>query len=90
MVIWCGEKEIVVHFKGGSLMKKLKKESLQEIWNMKNMSVKECMLHISSHPDLKFLLTSAGVFWLIRMSLTITILGNVIYYAIRIFNLVLN
>ena len=70
-------------------MSKLKRKEMSNLWEMRNLSLKEFFENVSNHPDLKFLLTAAGIWWLIRFALVITIAGNVIYYVIRIFNLVL-
>lgn len=70
-------------------MAKLKRKQIGDLWEMRNLSVKDFFEIVSNHPDLKFLLTAAGIWWLIRFALAITIAGNVIYYVIRIFNLIL-
>ncbi|MHB1948318.1 MAG: hypothetical protein ACYCQI_09420 [Gammaproteobacteria bacterium] len=70
-------------------MKKINRNQLNEMWDMRNLTVKEFFENLSKHPDLKFLLTAAGIWWLTKFALAITIAGNVIYYVIRIFNLVL-
>jgi len=70
-------------------MTKLKRKQISNLWDMRNLSLKEFFENISKHPDLKFLLTAAGLWWLIKLALAVTIAGNVIYYVIRIFNLVL-
>lgn len=69
-------------------MKKVNRDHLKEMWGMKNFTVKEFFQNLAKHPELKFLLTAAGIWWLTKFSLAITIGINVIYYVYRIFNLV--
>lgn len=79
----------MVNLKGESEMKKINRNHVNEMWKMKNLTVKELFSNLSKHPDLKFLLTAAGIWWLTKLLLFITLAGNVVYYIIRIFNLVL-
>lgn len=68
-------------------MEKIDRVNLRDIWKMRNFTVKEFLDNLSTHPELKFLLTAAGAWWLLRMVLSIVIAANVIYYIYRIFNL---
>lgn len=56
---------------------------------MRHLTLKECFAKISAHPDLKFLLTAAGIWFCVKWILGLWIAGHVIYFVIRIFNLVL-
>lgn len=66
------------------------KKILKELWEMRNSSVDECLAKISTHPDLKFLLSAVGAWFLLRCLLFVWIGAHVIYFVWRIFNLVLN
>jgi hypothetical protein len=69
---------------------KLNRDHLKVLWEMRNMTVKDMLVTLSNHPDLKFLLTAAGVWWITKIILFITIFANVIYYADHIFHFVLS
>lgn len=69
---------------------KINKNHRKDLWIMRNMTFKEMLNGISNHPDLKFLITAGGIWWLAKMILFITIFCNVIYYAYHIFHVVLN
>jgi hypothetical protein len=70
-------------------MRKITRNNLSDIWNMRNLSVKNVLTEISKHPDLKFFITAAGFWWFTCSVVAITISANVIYYVFRIFRLVL-
>jgi hypothetical protein len=70
-------------------MEKLNRSHWDDIWAMRNLTVKEFIEGLSKHPDLKFLLTVAGIWWLTRTVVVITFSANVIYCIFRVFNLVL-
>ncbi len=70
-------------------MKKISRSNLSDIWGMRNFTVKEFLEVLSKHPDLKFLLTAVGFWWVISAIVAITIGANVIYYLFRVFKLVL-
>ncbi len=70
-------------------MKKISCSNLSDIWEMRNFTVKEFFDVLSKHPELKFLLTAVGFWWIISAIVVITIGANVIYYLCRVFNLVL-
>jgi hypothetical protein len=63
--------------------------TLKKLWDMRNLSVDEFLQKISIHPDLKFLLTTVGAWFLLRWIIGIWIGAHVIYFIYRIFNLVL-
>jgi hypothetical protein len=63
--------------------------NLSNIWEMRNLTVKDFFEKLSKNPEMKFLITTAGIWWLTRMLVAVTIGANVIYYVFRIFNLVL-
>lgn len=77
------------NFKGGS-MKKEDASTLKALWEMRNLSVKECINKISNNSDLKFLLSAVGIWFFVRLLLTIWIVSHVIYFVGRIFNMVLS
>jgi hypothetical protein len=66
-------------------MKKINRDHFNEMWEMRHLTVKEFFSNLSKHPDLKFLLTSAGIWQLIRFALNLILLGNIIYCTVRIF-----
>lgn len=70
-------------------MEKITRDNLREMWKFRNLTVKDFLSEISKHPDLKFLLTAVGAWWIMSTVVALTIAGNVIYYLFRIFNLVL-
>ena len=53
---------------------KINKNPLNDLWSMRTMTFKEMLNVISNHPDLKFLITTGGIWWLAKMILFITIL----------------
>ncbi len=71
-------------------MNKMNRKNMKDIWRMRNLTVKDFFENLSKHPDLKFLLTAAGSWWLIKMTLFVVLACNVFYYVIRIFDLVLS
>lgn len=54
----------------------------------KDMTVRELLHEINERPNLRFFLTTAGIWWLLRTWLIFFIAGNVIFLVYRIFNLV--
>ena len=70
-------------------MNKFNRNNLKDIWNMRDLTVRDFFAELSKHPDLKFLITAAGFWWLTRFIVAITIGANVIYYVFRIFRLVI-
>jgi hypothetical protein len=65
------------------------KELLKSLWDLRHLTVKEALAKIGGDPNLKFLLTGAGVWFLLRLLLVSWIAGHIIYFIGRIFNLVL-
>ncbi len=68
-------------------MKQEEKGTLKTLWEMRQLTIEECLIKISNHPDLKFLLTTAGIWFLLRWIIGIWIGGHVIYFVYRIFNM---
>lgn len=66
------------------------KSKLQKLWNMRNITVNEFIELVANHPNFKFLLTTAGAWFLFRWVIGIWIGGHALYFVYRIFNLVLN
>jgi hypothetical protein len=71
-------------------MQKLNRNTFDEIWKMRHLTVREFLSELSKHPELTFLLKIVGMWWLIGAILTVTIGMNVIYFVCRIFSLVLS
>ncbi len=71
-------------------MKKMNRKNMKDIWLMRNLTIKDFFENLSKHPDLKFLLTAGGIWWLIKMTLFVVLAGNVFYYVIQIFDLILS
>jgi hypothetical protein len=65
------------------------KGTLKALWEMRHLTVDECLAKVSTHPDLKFLLTTMGAWFLLKLIMSVWIGAHVIYYVYRIFNLVL-
>jgi len=65
------------------------KGTLKQLWERRNMSVEDFFKSIVAHPDLKFLLTTVGVWYVLRCIVGIWIGAHVIYFVCRIFNVVL-
>lgn len=83
------EKVRKVKKKNREIADKLNRNNVTEMWNMRNMSVRDFIEGIKKHPDLKFFISVVGFWWLMRTAFVITIVANVIYYLLRIFDLVL-
>jgi len=66
------------------------KGKLKTLWDMRHLTVDEFVSKISVHPDLKFLLTTVGAWFLLRCVIGIWIGAHVIYFVYRIFNIVLS
>jgi len=66
------------------------KGTLKVLWEMRHLSVDEALTKIAAHPDLKFLLTTVGAWFLLRLVVGVWIGAHVIYYLYRIFHLVLD
>lgn len=62
---------------------------VKTLWNMRNLTVDEFLELLSKHPDLKFLLTTVGAWFLLRSVIGIWIGVHVLYFVYRIFNLVI-
>lgn len=75
--------------KKGDEMEHNNKGTLQKIWNMRHLTVDECLNKISGEPDLKFLLTTVGAWFLLRWIIGVWIGAHAIYFVYRMFNLVL-
>tara|TARA_R110000868_G_scaffold277858_5_gene537650 strand:+ start:499 stop:714 length:216 start_codon:yes stop_codon:yes gene_type:complete len=71
-------------------MNNISKDEVKELIGMKELTVKDFIKRIEQHPTLNGLLTTAGVWLMLRTLLFIMILANVIYVVYRIFNMVLN
>lgn len=67
----------------------LEKGTLKKLWDLRNLSVNESIEVIAKHPNLQFLLTTAGLWFLVRWLIALWIGGHVLYFVYRIFNLVL-
>lgn len=65
------------------------KATFKTLWDMRHLTVDEFLKKISAHPDLKFLLTSVGVWFVLRYVIGLWIGAHVLYFVYRIFNLVL-
>lgn len=70
-------------------MSELEKNKLLILWEMRKLTANEALDKISKNKDLKFLLTTAGIWFLLRLSIGIWIGVHVIYFLYRIFNVVL-
>lgn len=70
-------------------MNKLNRSQLKEILEMKDLTVKDAIEKISKHSELKFLLTTAGIWLIVRYVLAVVVGGNLLYVLYRIFHLVL-
>jgi hypothetical protein len=66
-----------------------KKELLKILWDLRHLTLKECLEKISTDPDLKFLLTATSIWLLVKWILGLWIAVHVIYFVTRVFNLVL-
>ena len=66
------------------------REKIKVIWGMHGLTVDEIYTKISNHPDFKFLLTSAGIWLLVRWMMALWIGFHAIYFVSRIFILVLH
>lgn len=62
---------------------------MKELLAMKDLTVKEFIEKIKSHPTLGILITTAGVWIAVRFILLIVLWGNLFYVGTRIINLVL-
>jgi hypothetical protein len=69
-------------------MKKDDVGSLKSLWEMRHLSVEDCLKNISTNPDLKFLLGAMGVWFFVRLLLVTWIGAHVIYFVYRIFSMV--
>ena len=58
------------------------------LWEMRHLTVDECLKKIANTPGLKFLLTSVGLWFLVKCLLRLWVGAHVIYIVYRIFNLV--
>ena len=67
---------------------RLEKGDLKELVTMKDLTVRQFIVKVKRHPRLNFLLTTAGVWLLVRMAFFVLITANVIYALTRIFSLV--
>lgn len=67
-----------------------KKEIFGKIWEMRRLTVREFLSNITDHPDLGFLLTTAGIWFVLRLVIGIWIATHVIYFVCRVFNLVMD
>lgn len=95
--IWCGEKEIValVNYLKGEKMDTNNRVKLKDIailkilWNLRTYTVNECLMKIRNSNDLKFLLSMAGIWFFVRI--TVFILFSIHLFSLlgRIFRLVL-
>jgi hypothetical protein len=65
------------------------KGTLKALWGMRHLSVDECLAKITAHPDLQFLLTTVGIWFLLRLVVGVWIGAHVLYFIYRIFHLVL-
>lgn len=60
---------------------------LNELWGMRNLTVDECIAAIAKHPGLKFLLTSVGIWYLLRWLIGVSVsihLINSLWHLFRI------
>lgn len=71
-------------------MKNENAKPLKALWEMRHLTVEECIKKISETADLKFLLSAMGVWFFVRLLLTIWIVSHVFYFTYRIFNMVLS
>ncbi|RDI41125.1 hypothetical protein AQULUS_24140 (plasmid) [Aquicella lusitana] len=70
-------------------MKQEKKGILKTIWEMRHLTVEECLSTISNNSDLKFLVTTVGIWFLLRWFIGIWIGAHLIYFFYRLFILVM-
>ena len=63
---------------------------LNELWKMRNMSVKEMFESISKNDDLKFFLIAAGIWWVTKFIIFVAVFANLLYLVYSIFHLVLS
>lgn len=67
-----------------------KNEVVKDLWEMRHLSVEEFIKNLSNHPDLKFLITTAGVWFVAKMFFCMLLLGNLIYFVYQVFSIVLS
>lgn len=66
------------------------KGKLQRLLELRELTVDELMQKLSERPALKFVLTTAGIWFLFRWAIGLWIGVHVIYLIYHIFDLVLN
>ena len=70
-------------------MSESKKLNLKELWEMRNLSVGDFLAALNQYPALKYFLTTAGIWFVLRLFIGLWIGVHAIYLVYRIFNLVL-
>lgn len=67
---------------------KLTREHFNTLWDMRNLSVKEMIEAIKNNKELKFVLTSAGIWWCTKTIVFAVFIANLIYFILRVFSIV--
>lgn len=70
-------------------MERKNKFIFKKLWDMRELSVDESLKQIALDPDLKFFLTTAGLWLLIRVFLFILIAVHFIYFFHHLIHYVL-
>lgn len=71
-------------------MEKNHQSIINQLWEMRHLSVGECIQHIQKNPDLKFLLTIGGFWYVSKKLLQLFVTVNVIYFVYHVFSIVLS
>jgi hypothetical protein len=65
------------------------KTILKRLWNMRHVSLEECLATIKTSPDLQFLLTLGGIWFFVRITLFFIIAIELFSFIGRVFRMVL-
>lgn len=71
-------------------MEEKKQSFTNQLWEMRHLSVEECIQQVQKNPELKFLLTMGGFWYLTRKLLQLFVTVNVIYFVYHVFSIVLS
>lgn len=71
-------------------MEEKQQSFINQLWEMRHLSVEECIQHIKKNPDVKFILTTAGFWYLTRKLLQLFVTANAIYFVYHVFSIVLS
>ena len=80
---------IVKNKREEKIMKQNSKETFKALWEMRQLTVDECLKKISTDSALKFLVTAAGAWFLFRQLIGMWIGAHLLYFIYRVFHLVL-